>query len=46
MILGRPARPDCTVRMAGPDDAETIATLVRELAMFVKHEHECEGDGR
>jgi GNAT superfamily N-acetyltransferase len=29
-----------TIRMAGPDDAHTIAMLVRELAMFVKHEHE------
>jgi GNAT superfamily N-acetyltransferase len=29
---------DYTIRMAGPDDAPTIATLVRELAAFVKHE--------
>jgi GNAT superfamily N-acetyltransferase len=29
-----------TIRMAGADDVQTIATLVRELAIFVKHEHE------
>jgi ribosomal protein S18 acetylase RimI-like enzyme len=30
---------DYTIRMAGPDDAKAIAMLVRELAVFVKHEH-------
>jgi GNAT superfamily N-acetyltransferase len=30
--------PDHTIRMAGPDDAETIRALVWELAVFVKHE--------
>jgi GNAT superfamily N-acetyltransferase len=35
------ARPlDHTIRMARPDDAPTIAALVRELAAFVKHEHQ------
>jgi GNAT superfamily N-acetyltransferase len=34
---GQPA--DFSIRPAGPDDAETIATLVRELAVFVNHEH-------
>ncbi len=29
---------DFTIRMAGPDDAPTIAALVRELAVFVQHE--------
>jgi GNAT superfamily N-acetyltransferase len=28
------------IRMAGPEDVETIATLVRELAIFVKHEQD------
>lgn len=27
-----------TIRMARPEDSQTIATLVRELAVFVKHE--------
>jgi GNAT superfamily N-acetyltransferase len=35
---GAPA--DFSIRPAGPDDAQTIATLVRELAVFVKHEHQ------
>jgi GNAT superfamily N-acetyltransferase len=30
---------ELTIRMAGPDDAPTIAALVRELAIYVKHEH-------
>ncbi len=33
-----PGPRDFTIRMAGPDDAPAIATLVRELAVFVKHE--------
>jgi GNAT superfamily N-acetyltransferase len=34
---GAPA--DFSIRPAGPEDAQTIASLVRELAVFVKHEH-------
>ncbi len=35
-----PALPkEITIRMAAPEDAPTIAALVRELAIFVKHEH-------
>ena len=34
------------IRKAGLDDAQTIATLVRELAVFVKHEAPREGDCR
>jgi GNAT superfamily N-acetyltransferase len=33
-----PGPRDFTIRMAGPDDAPAIAALVRELAVFVKHE--------
>jgi ribosomal protein S18 acetylase RimI-like enzyme len=32
--------PRFTIRMAGPDDAPAIATLVRELAIYVKHEQD------
>ena len=36
---GPPESADVSIRMAAPEDAETIAALVRELAIFVKHEH-------
>jgi GNAT superfamily N-acetyltransferase len=37
---GAPGAPaDFSIRPAGPDDAQTIAILVRELAAFVKREH-------
>lgn len=38
-----PSPPAVALRRAQPDDAETIATLVRELAAFERLEHEVEG---
>ena len=38
---GEPKRADragFTIRMAGADDCQTLASLVREFAIFVKHE--------
>ncbi len=46
MIEPRAGPRDFTIRMAGPDDAPTIAALVRELAVFVQARRSREGGPR
>ena len=41
--MPEPTAPAATLRPARPDDAASIATLIRELAAFEELEHEVEG---
>ena len=42
----RRIRPGSSIRPARPEDAETLATLVRELAVYEKLEQYAQGDAR